>query len=275
MGSATSTEICNSGQNKKESCAPQAPLFHLLMWSVTAAGVAFLLQSPQKFSEARWLAIVCAVVWVGYNVFLVIIYITVMSVSDAHGAADYWRYTPHAALLGLYVPAMALVALRRPSSVNSRVSALVIAVVFLALCALPMRSDFRNSVARMWQAFLRNAVAEMRPLIPPGSKIAIVSFSFPDASPFGVAVRYYLWQLDRSEQQFSITIRWDDGDLANLTTNAATDYLVIQDAQSNMDETSDLLGLPRLHHELALFAWRNGAWDRVKSWPIALSLIHR
>jgi hypothetical protein len=41
-------------------------------------------------------------------VFLVTIYLAVMSEPDARGAADYWRYTPHLALLGVYPPVMAL-----------------------------------------------------------------------------------------------------------------------------------------------------------------------
>jgi hypothetical protein len=69
-----------------------APLFYALMWSVTAAGIVFFIQLPGKTSEARWLAIVCAVVWLGYNVFLLIIFLGVFSASDAYGAADYWRY---------------------------------------------------------------------------------------------------------------------------------------------------------------------------------------
>ena len=35
------------------------------------------------------------------------------------------------------------------------------------------------------------------------------------------------------------------------------------------------LGLSRIEHEFALFAWRNGAWEKVKSWPIPSALIYR
>ncbi len=39
-----------------------------------------------------------------------------------------------------------------------------------------------------------------------------------------------------------------------------------------MDEVTDKLGLSRIDHELALFAWRNGAWEKVKSRPIPPAL---
>jgi hypothetical protein len=255
----------------------EAPLFHSLMWLVTAAGFAFFFQSPRKASEARWLAVLCATVWVGYNVFLLIIYLGVMSASDAYGAADYWRYAPHVALLGLYAPVMALAVARRPARMNLKSAVSALAVVLVALCILPMRSDLNNPPGRAWQRFVRDAVADMRHLIPPGSKVVIVSFSFPNSLPFGVAVRYDLWQLDMPEQQIVTTIRWDDRDLAAVTGFASrgeVDYLIIQDADGSMDKATDTLGLPRLKHELALFVWKVGAWERVKSWPIPPALMH-
>jgi hypothetical protein len=40
-----------------------------------------------------------------------------------------------------------------------------------------------------------------------------------------------------------------------------------------MDKATDTLGLPRLHHELVLFVWRDDAWRPVKSRPIPPALI--
>jgi len=42
-----------------------------------------------------------------------------------------------------------------------------------------------------------------------------------------------------------------------------------------MDEVTDTLGLPRLNHELVLYTWRDGAWERAKTWPIPPGLIQR
>jgi hypothetical protein len=253
----------------------EAPLLHSLMWLVTAAGFAFFFQLPRKASAARWLAVVCATVWLGYNVFLLIVYLGVMTVSDAYGAADYWRYTPHVAMLGLYAPVMALAVARWPVWMNLRGAVPTLAVVLVALCVLPMRSDLNNLSGRAWQRFLRDAVADMRQVIPPGSKVVIVSFR--SSLPFGVVVRYNLWQLEMPEQQIVTTIRWDDRDLGTVTSLAArgeADYLIIQDAEGGMDKATDTLGLPRLNHELVLFVWRAGTWERTKSWPVPPALIH-
>jgi hypothetical protein len=258
----------------------EAPLFHALMWSVTAAGLFCLFRVPQWPREARTLAIVGATVWLGYNAFLVLVYLGAMSASDAYGAADYWRYTPHVALLGLYTPVMALAHARLPTWMRMRgagATSAIGAVMLLALCVPLLRSDIRHVPGTAWQRFVRDAVIDMRHTIAPGAKVVILSFSFADASPFGVAVRYYLWQLDAAEQPVATAIRWDDRDLASVTSAAArgeVDYLIIQDADGDMRKATDALGIPPVHHELVLFGWRAGAWERLQSWPIPPALIH-
>jgi hypothetical protein len=250
-----------------------APLFHSLMWLVTAVGVVFFFQLPGKASEARWLAVLCATVWLGYNVFLLIAYVGVMTLSDAQIAADYWRYTPHVTLLALYVPCMAITIVRWPAWINLRGAVPTFAMMLLALSAMPIRSDLNNPPDRPWQHFLRGAAAEMRQMMPLESKLLIVSYA---NSPFAVAVRYDLWQLGMPEQQ--TTILWNSKDftkVANLAAAGKAQFLVIQDAEGELDEDTTKLGLPRINHELALFGWRNGEWEKVKSWPVPSELIQR
>jgi hypothetical protein len=254
------------------------PLFHLMMWSVTAAGLTLFFRLPSKASEAQWLAVVCATVWLGYNLFLLIVYAGAMSRSDAQIAADYWRYTPHAALLGLYMPILALATGRWPVWME-RMSlcgpAPTAAAVVLALCALPVRGDLHHPAGRDWQRFLRNAIADMRRLIPPGSKLLILSAD--DSSPFGVAVRYNLWQLAKPEQQILATILSATNDFAEAERwgrRGEPNYLIIQDAEDVMDQATHTFGLPPINHELVLFVFRNGTWEKLKSWSIPRDLIH-
>jgi hypothetical protein len=253
-----------------------APLFHSMMWAVTVAGAVIFFRLPRKASEARCLAVVCATVWLGYNIFLVIIYLGVMTVSDAQFAADYWRYTTHVALLGLYPPVVALAIVRWPAWIKLHSAGAALAAVLLALCAMPLRGDLNDPPGRAWQRFLREAAADLLNVIPKGSKLLIVPFW--SSNPFGVAVRYNLLQPGAPEQPIVATILWNDDDLAKVASWGARgelDYLLIQDAEGVMDEATDALGLPRLHHELVLYAWRDGTWKRIKSWPIPPALIRR
>jgi hypothetical protein len=253
-----------------------APLFHFMMWLVTAAGLAAFVGLPRKTGEARWLAVVCATVWLGYNVFLLIVYLGAMTLHDAEIAADYWRYTPHVALLGLYPPIMALAMRRWPTWMNLRNGVVTAAVVLLAVCVMLVRSDIKDPPGRAWQRFLREAAAEMLREIPPASKVLIVPAW--TGSPFAVAVRYRLWQLGTPERQIFATVVWDPDDLAKVATWAArgdAKYLLVQDAEGVMDEVTDSLELPRINHELVLFGWQDGAWQKVKSWPVPPELINR
>jgi hypothetical protein len=96
--------------------------------------------------------------------------------------------------------------------------------------------------------------------------------------PFSVAVRYYLWQLGTPERQIFATVLWDPDDLGKVETWAArgdANYLLIQDAEGVMDEVTDSLGLPPINRELVLFAWRDRAWQKTRSWPIPPDLINR
>jgi hypothetical protein len=253
-----------------------APLFHAMMWLVTAAGVAAFFTLPRKASEARWLAVVFATVWLGYNVFLLVVYLGAMSVYEAATAADYWRYTPHLALLALYAPVMALATGRWPAWMSLRGTAPAFAAVLLALCALPVRGDLTNPRGRTWPRFIRSVTTDMRHAVPPGSKVVIIPCW--NESPFGVIVKYELWQLGTPERVIHGIVLWDGTDPAVVASFAArgeANYLVVQDAERVMDEVTDKLGLPRIDHELALFAWRKGAWEKVGSWPIPPALMDR
>jgi hypothetical protein len=149
-------------------------------------------------------------------------------------------------------------------------------VVLIALCVMPLRRDLNSPPDRAWQRFLREAATDMRHLIPSGSNVLIVPFW--NSTPFGAAVRYNLRRPGVTEKQLVATIVWEKDDFEKIASWAArgeAKYLIIQDAEGKMDETTDTLGLPRIKDELVLFAWRDGAWERMKSWPVPPTLIHR
>ena len=95
-------------------------------------------------------------------------------------------------------------------------------------------------------------------------------------------VGFDLWQLGRPDRQIDGTILADTDDgpdpalLANLARQSEANYLVIQDCECEWDEEdTDKIGLPRINHEIALFAWHNSVWEKMESWPIPQTLIHR
>jgi hypothetical protein len=252
-----------------------APLFHAMMWIVTAAGFAAFFTLPRKVSEARALAMVCATVWLGYNVFLLAPYLGAFTSYEAETAADYWRYAPHVALLALYTLVMALATGRWPAWTSLRGAAPALAAALLALCALPVRSDLNDPGGgdRAWPLFIRDAIAEMRRAMPPGSKAVIIQCW--NESPFGTIASYDLWQLGAPEREIHPILLPEGTDpmvVASLAARGEANYLIVHDNERVMDEVTDKLGLPRIDHEIALFAWRNGTWEKVKSRPIPPAL---
>ena len=156
-----------------------------------------------------------------------------------------------------------------------RSAAPALAAVLLALCALPIRSDLHNPGAgdRAWPLFIRDAIADMRREMPPGSRAVIIQCW--NESPFGTIASYDLWQLGVREREIHPILLPEGTDpmvVASLAARGEANYLIVQDNERMMDEMTDKLGLPRIDHELALFAWRNGTWEKVKSWPIPAAL---
>jgi hypothetical protein len=251
------------------------PVFHGLMWSVSVAGLLFLFQLPRRVSEARILAIVGAGLWIGYNGFMLFIYVAVMSENDATIAADYWRYMPHAVLPALYALTIALAIAFWPIRFDLRHPAPALAAAMLALAVLPLRADINDPAGRAWQKFIRETAAEMQAMIPAGANVLIVPVS--PSSPYAVALRYHLWGLGGSAHSVKPVIVWDESDFPDIARRAQrreADYLIVQDAEGSMDTAADVLGLPRLNGELVLFGWQGNRWIALKSWPVPTRLVH-
>jgi hypothetical protein len=180
---------------------------------------------------------------------------------------------PHVALLALYTPVIALATANWPAWMSLRCA--TPAAVLLALCALPVRSDLNNPGGgeRAWPLFIRNAIAEMRNVMPPGSKAVIIQCW--NESPFGTIASYDLWRLGVPGREIHPILLPEGTDpmvVASLAARGEANYLIVQDNERAMDEVTDKLGLPRIDHELALFAWRNGAWEKVNSRPVPPAL---
>jgi hypothetical protein len=198
-----------------------------------------------------------------------------MMKSDAEMAADYWRYTPHVALLALSAPVMALASMRWPFRMRLRSAILTPIVLALALCALLIRPDLRGTDAKAWPLFVRSVTAELRQIIPPGSKLVLVlTHTF---SPYQVIVPYDLWRPGDPARSVAVALWFAEHMVEAPGPSARSEgsYLLIHDHDAAMDDIAAKIGVPPPHDEFALYTSRNGAWEKVKSWPIPLSLIER
>jgi len=243
------------------------PVFHGGMWLVTAIGLAAIPTLRRRGGEVRWLAVITAIVWVGYNAFLILVYLAAFSEAEAHGANDYWRYTPHAALLALATVLVAIAKARPPVTVPWGAMAPICAAV--ALAAPLLRSDFATTHAKRWPLFVRGVTAELKSLLPPGAGLALVVG--PDPNPFPVIVRYDLWQRGDPARAINSIIVWYTEDLKrvdDLVAAGEVQYLILHDPQPSVAALAARLGVPPPDQELVLFKHQNGHWVKIKSWPI-------
>jgi hypothetical protein len=244
----------------------QAPLFHGMMWAVAAFGVAALVR-PRKFGEAGRLAVVAAVVWLGYHGFLVVSYLGALSPDEARAAADYWRYTPHIAMLAIATIGLGLASAPLPSRL--RLSGVVPAAVaaVLALSALPLRSDLGTSRVKLWPHFVRGITAELNQILPTGAKLVLPMAWQLDPYPF--IVQYDLLRLpERRVETRAFWFGEDLNQIADLAARGEADYLLIHDVHGNIGEIAPKVGVPAPRHEMVLYARKNGTWEKVRAWPV-------
>ncbi|MFM8333682.1 MAG: hypothetical protein ACKN9T_18540 [Candidatus Methylumidiphilus sp.] len=202
------------------------PGFHLLMWAVTLAGLASL-RRPRHPDAV--LAVATACVWTGYNAFLIVVYLGVMTAEEAGNAADYWRYTPHAGMLAV---AAALLWLRRlpwpaPALRQSRPALLGLAAL-LPLALLITGPGRLSARAKPWPMHFRAVGQAVAETLPPHARLAVsITFNFDPAEN---AIDYDLRRYGR-------------------------------------DAVTAALGIPAVAHASALFAWTGTGFRQVSVWP--------
>lgn len=242
------------------------PAFHLTADTATALG---LLSLRRPDTTARRLAVTTAVVWLGYNAFLLLVYLGAMTAEEAANAADYWRYTPHVGLLAL----MSIVAwiaetarrIERPPVWTARVPAAAIALGVVILVPFQLAA---NPAFKSWQQHFRQVGRESEALVPPNSRVVILGGFHLD--PFGTALKY---DLSGQEGPVDRNIRGvlhpgTPEQIAADARSGALTHAIATDHFWPIPKEEEALGLPHLNGETALFAWTGDGWRKLRSWPI-------
>jgi hypothetical protein len=244
----------------------EAPAFFALMYATTALGLWAWARRPD--STARRLLALTAVVWIGYNAFLALVYLGAMTAEEASNAADYWRYTPHVGYLALLaaVAWIAEVAGQNRALVRRLPRFWPLAPAVLAL-AIPTAAVLAP-VHKPWPMHFRQAGREAGALLPEGARVAILGTYHLD--PVGTAWIFDLSgqtePADRDTRGLLHPGTLDDAK-ASVGTGAVT-HALITDYFWRPDKEEQVLGLPELHDETALFRWTGEGWDKLGSWPV-------
>jgi hypothetical protein len=243
------------------------PLFHLLMWGVTLVG---LLKMRNPHAPEEMLAVTTAVAWIGYNAFLIIVYLGAMSPDEARIAADYWRYTPHLGMLGVAVALIWLRQLAWPETVMRWSQPLLLGLAALLPMLLLVAGPNRlSALAMVWPMQFRHVGQELADLLPPNAKLApTVEF---DYGLTYFAIEYDLRRYGRDDRSLHICCWWKGPlSLAMFQSGEAT-HLLVMDHLGKRDEVTRGLGVPDVVNESALFEWTGSGFRKVHAWPFSRS----
>jgi len=244
------------------------PIFYALMWGTFLAGAIFLVRGVDN--PSRRAAAVLAPLWLGYNLFLILVYLGAMTHAEAEMAADYWRYTPH---LGYFALAAAALPIADRLRLRARIATAPARAWILApiagIFALVVASWF-SPLAREWPTHYRAVGREAAALLPEGARVAIYVGHNLDA--MGVAARYDLMGLgEPRDRNTRAEIIWHGaalGPFAERFRAGELTHLLITDRNKPMDDAERDMGVPRLNRETALFARTGNDWRKIKSWPL-------
>lgn len=237
--------------------------FHGLMWAVTLAGL-WKLRSPQR--PAEWLAVAAALVWIGYNGFLIVVYLGAMIPEEARIAADYWRYTPHAGLLAVAAALLWLGQLPWPAAVLRHSRPLLLGVAALLPVSLLAAGPGRlSALAKPWPMQARAVGRELADLLPPGARLApAVGFDYGYTY---YAIGHDLHRFGRDDRNLQVCCWWKGPTTLAMFQSGEATHLLVADHLGSQDAVTRPLGIPDVAGESALFEWTGAGFRKVRSWP--------
>lgn len=242
-----------------------APYFHLMMLVVTVLGIMGLWRA--RDAADRLLA-VTALAWIGYNAFLILVYLGAMTEEEAGWAADYWRYTPHLALLGLTALVVRATAMRWPRWLAGAVLAGAVASVVVVPIAVIAAGDRVAPQSRSWPVYVRMVGRAVADRLPPGARVVIHGGDNVNSAYHSLS--YDILRLARDDRNLRPHIIWFGtlaDDMIREAEEAGATHLLVTDVLGPVDAAVRAFGLPGLDHEIALFARTESGWEKIGSWP--------
>jgi len=220
------------------------------------------------------LAIIVGGIFIGYNLFLYIMYITAFGAYEGPRAASFWRYNTQLGILGCTAAAYGLAILWRKFDVGQTIArlsrgrpvlswlAVALALIIPFATAEALRFDIRppKDHARMVGKYLAKA-------LPDNSNVAVI-----DPRGQGMAsllVRYEMAVLPDPPRNLKVSWRYrvrgkSPADIAkNVRENKITHAWV----HEVIPGVSAPFGLELAKYQSHLLKWTGTGWRLLKSWP--------
>jgi len=241
----------------------QNPPFHLLMWAVSLAGL-WKLRHPRHPEEL--LAVATAMVWIGYNAFLIAVYLGAMTKEEAQIAADYWRYTPHVGMLAVGAVLIGMRRLAWPAPLVRQSRPLLLGIAALLPLVLLAAGPHRlSALAKVWPIQARAVAHELADILPPNSRLApVIAFDYGFSY---YAIGHDLHRFGRDGRNLEICCWWKGPITLAMFQSGEATHLFISDHLGDINALTAPLGIPTVVNESALYEWTGTGFHKTHSWP--------
>jgi len=236
--------------------------YFTMMIALSLLGLAALFKYRGAFGQ---LAVIVAVCFVGYNLFLVFSYIAIFGPGSGPKALSYWRYNQHLGHLGAACAAygVALLWHRYLAGKSAPVwpklgwAAMIIVIAAPLAFAPKVRFDVRAP-----KQFVKQVGLEMRSLMQEGSRVFVIDPL--SAGFYAKLMRYQLYGVATYAGEIKVT--------SNITAEGLRDHIVAAEPTHLWVHTQNDAIVAGLEIDLkpqnAHLLEKQGAdWQLVKSWP--------
>ncbi|MDO8607490.1 MAG: hypothetical protein Q7R40_13210 [Phaeospirillum sp.] len=227
-------------------------------------GLVVVVLALWKRSEQRLIPLF-AFVFVGYNVFLLFVYLAILGGYESANAASFWRYNTHLGSLEMLVAALLAGQIRR--RLGDRRSLSRAAVIFGGLAAIIVPFATQKYIRFDRQPTKMNAlatIAEMAPLIPSDARLMLI-----DARGTGFFANFTNYHLGFGRHVIGSVTAFNPGGPGAGVAALNPDFIWVRTVLPN---TAAELGLPLDETASNLVAVENGTLRLVKSWPYPANL---
>jgi len=234
-----------------------------LMLIVLALGIRATIRLETRFDR---LALIAALMFLGYNAFLFFSYLAAFGKFDALRAASFWRYNIHAGFFGIAVGVAGAGLLwsrwrvSRSSVWRRRLGYAAVAILLIAPVALAKKIRFdHEGLKPHYQA----VALDLREILPKGANYLILD---PQGNgEVGVITKYRISRDHGYHGVFSAFRGTDIKKVEEWLTRTKPDYVLVHSLLPGLDE---LLGQPLKDHVSYLMKNEDAGWRQVKAWPV-------
>jgi hypothetical protein len=206
-----------------------------------------------------------AVIFLGYNAFLVVVYLAILAGYESAKAASFWRYNTHLGVLEMFAAAVMAGMVWRHFAPGRRLGRVLVAIGIGAAVIVPfaahryIRFDLQEN-----RLIARATIAEIASMIPPNARLMVV-----DVRGTGFFANYLNYHLGFGRHVVSGITAFNQTGTAAAIATVGPDFIWVR---TLLPPVTAELGMALDERASHLLAVKDGKLRLIKSWPYPADL---